>query len=66
MRAGAKGFLLKDISLERLAAGIRSVAAGADNSMGTYQVAVVRFVDWPAQGTVLTRAQPLAIGTMSE
>ncbi|PWF44392.1 response regulator [Massilia glaciei] len=28
MRAGAKGFLLKDISLERLAAGIRSVAAG--------------------------------------
>lgn len=29
MRAGARGFLLKDISLERLAAGIRSVAAGA-------------------------------------
>jgi DNA-binding NarL/FixJ family response regulator len=29
MRAGAKGFLLKDISLERLADGIRSVAAGA-------------------------------------
>ena len=29
MRAGASGFLLKDISLERLADGIRSVAAGA-------------------------------------
>jgi DNA-binding NarL/FixJ family response regulator len=29
MRLGAKGFLLKDISLERLAEGIRSVAAGA-------------------------------------
>jgi len=29
MRAGAKGFLLKDISLERLADGIRSVAGGA-------------------------------------
>lgn len=28
MRAGAKGFLLKDISLERLAEGIRSVAGG--------------------------------------
>ena len=29
MRAGARGFLLKDISLERLADGIRRVAAGA-------------------------------------
>jgi DNA-binding NarL/FixJ family response regulator len=29
MRAGARGFLLKDISLERLVDGIRSVASGA-------------------------------------
>ncbi len=29
MRNGARGFLLKDISLERLAEGIRSVVAGA-------------------------------------
>ncbi len=29
MRLGARGFLLKDISLERLAEGIRNVAAGA-------------------------------------
>ena len=29
MRAGASGFLLKDISLERLAEGIRRVASGA-------------------------------------
>lgn len=45
MRAGAQGFLLKDISLERLADGIRSVAAGAtvfrpaltERTRGAYQ-----------------------------
>lgn len=37
-----------------------------DNSMGTYKVAVLRFADLPQQGSVLTRARPLAIGTVYE
>jgi len=37
-----------------------------DNSMGTYKVAVVRFADLPQQGSVITRALPLAIGTLYE
>jgi len=37
-----------------------------DDSMGTYKVAVVRFADWPADGQVVTRVKPLAIGTLYE
>ena len=37
-----------------------------DNSMGIYKVAVIRFADLPPQGTVITRATPLAIGTLYE
>lgn len=37
-----------------------------DNSMGIYKVAVLRFADLPQQGSVVTRATPLAIGTAYE
>lgn len=37
-----------------------------DNSMGIYKIAVVRFADLPQQGSVVTRARPLAIGTVYE
>ena len=37
-----------------------------DDSMGNYKVAIVRFADWPAGGRVVTRAKPLAIGTLYE
>ena len=37
-----------------------------DDSMGIYRVAVVRFADLPQQGSVVTRAAPLAIGTLYE
>ena len=35
-------------------------------TMGNYQVAVYRFADWPAQGEVLARGKPLAVGTLYE
>jgi hypothetical protein len=37
-----------------------------DNSMGIYKIAVLRFADLPQQGSVFTRAKPLAIGTVYE
>lgn len=37
-----------------------------DNSMGIYKIAVLRFADLPQQGSVVTRATPLAIGTVYE
>jgi len=37
-----------------------------DNSMGVYKVALLRFADLPADGSVVTRAAPLAIGTVYE
>lgn len=35
-------------------------------TMGNYQIAVYRFADWPAQGEVLARGKPLALGTLYE
>lgn len=35
-----------------------------DNSMGMYKIAVLRFDALPPQGSVVTRARPLAIGTV--
>lgn len=37
-----------------------------DISMGTYKIALLRFADLPQQGSVVTRAKPLAIGTVYE
>lgn len=63
MRAGARGFLLKDISLERLAEGVRSVAAGAtlfrpgltERVRASYQSA--QAAPAPADAAVLTRRE---------
>lgn len=35
-----------------------------NETMGLYQVALYRFADWPAEGTVLARSAPLGIGTL--
>lgn len=37
-----------------------------NRTMGLYRLAVYRFADWPAGGTVVTQARPLAIGTVYE
>lgn len=35
-------------------------------TMGTYRLAIYRFADWPADGEVLARSKPLAVGTVYE
>lgn len=37
-----------------------------DNTMGPYKLATYRFADWPADGTVIAEAKPIAIGTLYE
>ena len=37
-----------------------------DDSMGLYSVVLYRFADWPAQGQLVPRAPPMAIGTLYE
>lgn len=37
-----------------------------DRTMGVYKVATYRFADWPADGTVLAEAKPIALGTLYE
>ncbi|KQQ96454.1 hypothetical protein [Massilia sp. Leaf139] len=35
-------------------------------TMGLYQVALYRFADWPAAGTVVAQSRPLGVGTLYE
>lgn len=37
-----------------------------NNTMGLYKVALYRFADWPADGSIHTRSAPIAIGTLYE
>jgi DNA-binding NarL/FixJ family response regulator len=59
MRAGARGFLLKDISLERLADGIRSVAAGATLFRPALTERTRAAYEKPAAPTALALCAPL-------
>jgi DNA-binding NarL/FixJ family response regulator len=59
MRAGARGFLLKDISLERLADGIRSVAAGATLFRPALTERTRAAYEKPAASTALALCAPL-------
>lgn len=37
-----------------------------NDTMGVFKVALLRFADWPAQGTVVAATRPIAIGTIYE
>lgn len=43
---------------------VREMQPFENNTMGLYQVAVYRFADWPANGTVSAQSRPLALGTL--
>ncbi len=59
MRAGAKGFLLKDISLERLAEAIRTVAAGSTLHLPAITERLLRGLNQSTQGWVIDSPERL-------
>ena len=60
LRAGARGYLLKDVSLEQLVAGIRDLAAGRSLVQPSVTEAVVRHLSQPpAPDRGLPRPEPL-------
>ncbi|MFF4836091.1 response regulator [Streptomyces sp. NPDC001315] len=67
LRAGASGFLGKDVTADALLAGIRTVAAGESllSPLAT-RVLVSRFLATPAQGAPLAAPEDLAALTARE
>ncbi|MET9388332.1 response regulator transcription factor [Streptomyces sp. NPDC002928] len=67
LRAGASGFLGKDVTADALLAGIRTVAAGESllSPLAT-RVLVARFLATPAQGAPLAAPEDLAALTARE
>lgn len=67
LRAGASGFLGKDVTADALVAGIRTVAAGESllSPLAT-RVLVARFLATPAQGAPLAAPEDLAALTARE
>ncbi|MCC8341142.1 response regulator transcription factor, partial [Streptomyces sp. R1] len=61
LRAGASGFLGKDVTADALLAGIRTVASGeALLSPGATRTLITRFLTSPAPGTCLAPPERLA------
>lgn len=56
--------LVRDASLPARALPVQEDRAFENATMGTYQVALYRFSQWPATGTVEARERPIAIGTL--
>jgi DNA-binding NarL/FixJ family response regulator len=67
LRAGASGFLGKDVTADALLAGIRTVASGeALLSPGATRTLITRFLTSPAPGTQLAPPERLAELTVRE
>jgi DNA-binding NarL/FixJ family response regulator len=67
LRAGASGFLGKDVTAEALLAGVRTVAAGDSLlSPGATRTVISRFLAAPGLGTRLAASQDLAVLTSRE
>ncbi|WP_105969705.1 response regulator transcription factor [Streptomyces geranii] len=67
LRAGASGFLGKDVTAEALLSGIRTVAAGDSLlSPGATRTLIARFLDSPAPGNRLATPEALAALTTRE
>ncbi|MFI9767471.1 response regulator [Streptomyces sp. NPDC052415] len=67
LRAGASGFLGKDVTADTLLAGIRTVASGeALLSPGATRTLITRFLTSPAPGTQLAPPERLAELTVRE
>ncbi|WP_330286183.1 response regulator transcription factor [Streptomyces sp. NBC_00576] len=67
LRAGASGFLGKDVTAEALLAGIRTVASGESLlSPNATRTLITRFLNSPAPGTQLATPEALATLTTRE
>lgn len=62
----APSVLVRDASLPERALPVMEDRAFENATMGTYQVALYRFSQWPASGTVEAKQRPIAIGTLYE
>ena len=67
LRAGASGFLGKDVTADALLAGIRTVAAGESllSPLAT-RALITRFLTTPAEGVRMAAAEDLAVLTARE
>ncbi len=62
----APSVLVRDASLPERVLPVVEDRAFENATMGIYQVALYRFNQWPASGTVEAKQRPIAIGTLYE
>lgn len=62
----APSVVFRDASAPGRELPVQDGQAFENATMGVYKVALYRFSDWPATGTIETRERPIAIGTLYE